>query len=162
MHNCETRLDLVEPAPPKRRRWQFTLRAAMLLVLIVAGWLGREVKLARDQRAAVQAIRAYGGQVIYDYELVNGVPTPGGEPTAPRWLRAWLGDDFFCEVVVVNLCHDADDAPTVESSPTRDAEVVSRLRGLPGLTLLAIRGCPGHRCHHSQHPGDAPPGELAD
>ncbi len=123
-----------------RRRWQITLRSAMLLVLVVAIWLGREIKVARDQGAAVEAIRAYGGHVIYDYELVNGVPTPGREPAAPRWLRARLGDDFFREVVVVNLCHDADDVSTVESSPTRDAEVVSWLRKLPGLTLLAIRG----------------------
>ena len=126
--------------PPKRRRWRFTLRAAMLLVLVVAVWLGREVKLARDQKLAVEAIRAYGGQVVYDHELVNGVPTPGREPAAPRWLRAWLDDEFFRDVVVVNLCHDDNDVSTPESSPTRDAEVVSQLRRLPGLTLLAIRG----------------------
>jgi Leucine Rich repeat len=127
-------------SPPGRRRWRLTLRMAMLLVLIVAGGMGWEVKLARDQKTAAEAIRAYGGEVIYDYEMVNGVPTPGREPAAPRWLRSWLGEDFFREVVVVNLCRDADEVPTSESSPARDAEVASRLRGLPGVTLLAIRG----------------------
>ena len=47
-----------------RRRFQFSLRSLMLLVVVVAipcSWLAVARKAAREQQAAVEAIRKYGG-----------------------------------------------------------------------------------------------------
>ena len=54
-----------------RRPFQFSLRSLLLLVVVVAipcSWLATEMKAAREQHAAVEAIKKLGGLVCYDYE----------------------------------------------------------------------------------------------
>jgi hypothetical protein len=85
-----------------RWRFQFTIRALLVLVVVVAipcSWLAVEMKKAREQREAAQAIWE-AGIVWYDYQFDasrNFVPTP--EPTGAAWLRNLLGDNFFTTVV---------------------------------------------------------------
>ncbi len=83
---------------PKRRRWfQFRLRTLLLAVLGVSLWLSwSTVKANRSKRHedAVDAIRALGGFIRYDWELANDP-----EPTPAFWR---LPDDDE-RVVFVSL-----------------------------------------------------------
>ena len=56
--------------PPKvQRRWlRFSLRAMFLFTAIIAAWLAVQVNKAQKQRAAVEAIEAEGGIVLYDWQ----------------------------------------------------------------------------------------------
>ena len=52
---------------------------------------------AHRQHAAVNAIRAAGGTVVYDYE------NEGSRPPGPAWLRNLIGDDFSCSPIIATL-----------------------------------------------------------
>lgn len=84
--------------PTQRTRWfQFRLGTLLALVSVLGVWLGIHTEATRKQRHAVQALKAVGGTVRYDYEYL-------GKPSRiPEWLRRWLGDDFFSQVYDVDL-----------------------------------------------------------
>ena len=122
----------------KRRSWlQFSVRALLLAVILIAVFLGVQVNRARTQARAVAEVKAYGGFVHYDYEYVNGAYKSGCQPWAPSWLRAAIGDDFFRTAVEVNLICDGVGAAQVLTARTDDA-VMPVLRDLPGLKTLLI------------------------
>ena len=98
------------PDPRPRRRWlRLSLRASMVLVVLVAVPTGRMANTIRTQRQAIAAVRAAGGTIMFDYQgVLNPVgpvsplqPPPRTEPAAPRWLRRWLGDELFQRVQMV-------------------------------------------------------------
>ena len=99
--------DSSAPAPrPRRRRLRVSLRGLMALVLVAGGGLGWQVHRVRTQREAVAAIRAAGGNVGYDFQFTDSewmMRNPAAEPPAPRWLRRWLGDDWFQTTVTVGM-----------------------------------------------------------
>jgi hypothetical protein len=87
-----------------------SVRALMLVVLVVGGGLGWLTHRARVQREAVAAIEAAGGSVIYDWQwdsatswLKLGSPTPG-------WLRRHLGPGFFEHITCVSVPVKGNDA----------------------------------------------------
>ena len=49
-----------------------SVRALLVLILVVGLWLGWVVHKAREQREAVAALQKFGGFVHYDWEFVNG------------------------------------------------------------------------------------------
>jgi hypothetical protein len=102
-----------------------SLRALMLLIVVVAGWLGWICHRARVQREAVAAIERAGGQVWFNWQLKNGVVT-GGEP---GWLRRRLGPGFFEEVKDVQGFSKVGDA------------LMPHVGHLHHLDSLAIAGC---------------------
>jgi hypothetical protein len=124
---------------PRLRWYQFTLRSlfiVMFLACIGMSWVSVKMQRARRQREAVDAIEKVGGAVFYDYEFDSaGVPTPGVEPSSPKWLRSVLGDDFFANVVSVVL----------DSTEVTDAGL-EHLWGLTQLHTLSL---------HSTHVTDA-------
>ena len=80
-----------------RRRFQFSLRSLMLLVVVVAipcSWFATAMKAAREQRTAVEAIEKLGGFVNYDYEYDDTdrfAPEPASMgPARQLALTAWL------------------------------------------------------------------------
>ena len=115
--------------PPRRRHLTISVRSLMLLVLSVAAWLGWITHRARQQRVAVAAITQSHGSVRYDWEFANGTLTPGRGPAAPKWLRRALGDEYFQEVVYVDLLREARPVTW---------EVLGLLRELPHLRLLVF------------------------
>jgi hypothetical protein len=114
-----------------RRRFQFGIRALLLLMVVVAipcGWLAAAREQARKQRDAVAEIEKAGGWVHYDYELNAAAGlAPGATPPGPSWLRRLLGDDVLVDVSDVGLGGDkASDA------------VLQQLEGLTQLRELHL------------------------
>ena len=107
----------VKPKPLSRPWWnyvRFSLRALIVLVLLIGAGLGWLVRSAHVQRDAVAAIRRAGGSVSYDWEWSNGKSIPGGKPWAPRWLTDLIGVDYFAHVTSVWLQPAATDGAIVE------------------------------------------------
>ena len=114
-----------------RRRFQFSIRALLLLMVVVAagcGWLATDIKQARKQQAVVEGIHKARGTCFYDYELdPDGTEAPDAGPSGPDWLRKLLGKDFLASVTKVNL----------STSEAIDAGL-RLLQGLPQLTSLEL------------------------
>ncbi len=94
------------PLVYKRRWYQYSLRSLLLLVTICAilcSWLAVKINQGKRQKAAVEALRAKGFFISYDYEVDrNGIYLPNAVLNVPQWLRSWLGDDCFATVVGVH------------------------------------------------------------
>jgi hypothetical protein len=78
-----------------RRRFQFSIRSLLVLVLAVAipcSWLATKRQQAARQREAYDVLRKFG-HVSYDFPSSSRPAEP-----APAWLRKMLGDDFFVDV----------------------------------------------------------------
>ena len=80
----------------------FILLVALLAPLTGAfHWHAGHVREARQQREAVDRIRALGGRVIYDYMLDENYPVAH----RPRFLSTWIcrlvGEDYFYGVTMV-------------------------------------------------------------
>ena len=93
-----------------RLRIQFSIHALLVLAVAVAlpcSWLAAEMKKARKQKEVVEEINRARGTVAYDWEIVsiklNNFPAPYSQPQEAAWLRNFLGDEFFGEVVGVSL-----------------------------------------------------------
>src|SRR5262245_1503912 len=87
-----------------RRRLRISVRALMVLVLIVGGGLGWVIYRARVQRDAVATIRRAGGDVAYSWQWSGGRPvSPRPRPPWPYWLRRILGPDFLDTVTYVRM-----------------------------------------------------------
>jgi hypothetical protein len=109
----------------KPRRWlRFSLRTLLVLVTLACIWLGMVVNRAEQQRRTVAAFRALGNRVEYDTPYTN----PRGEPSNWRWLRSWLGNDYFDSAYYVGLSHGVDD------------ELLHRVRCLRGVRRLDVMG----------------------
>ncbi len=75
---------------------------AVLVFSIGLAWFGHEIKQAREQREAAEALRKLGAWVFYDYQDLEGNSyPPPGQPPGPQWLRNMIGDDLFIEVVQI-------------------------------------------------------------
>jgi len=115
-----------------RERFQFGIRSLLSLTLAVAlpfSWLAVEIKSAREQREAVDAIEKLTGdsqRLRYDLEFNKDNHTIHSF-RHPAWLCGLMGDDFFEELSSVDL---RDTAVT-------DAWLahVTRLTGLRTLVL---------------------------
>ena len=124
----------------RRPRLRFSLRAMMMLVTVLAVWLGWMAHRANQQKRAVAAIVGAGGSVYYDWEnlLIAGenapyLSTPGlllladSSAPGPDWLRAQVGDDYFQTVEHVAI-----------SAAQLDDSMISELQSLPRLKTIVF------------------------
>lgn len=107
----------------KKLSVRFTLKTAVLVLAVLACWLGWATYRAREQKAAVSAIEAVYGRVIYD-RASDG-------HTAPDWLCNLVGTDYWANVVLVDLDNEAVTDETLTG--------LSRLRSLERLHLSNTR-----------------------
>lgn len=110
-----------------RWRFQFGIRALLLLTVAAAiscSWLVTEMRAARRQREAVEAIKRLGGWVHYDSDLSGN-----RNPQPPAWLRSVLGEDFFATVHNVVL----------EETGITDGDL-ENLKGLNQFGSLLLQG----------------------
>ena len=109
-----------EPSAPGRKRWfRYRLRTlliAITLATIAFAWCRSQMIKARWQRELAAAVEAAGGTVYYDWEnrtspnrlwklnvTLETLPMQQGSPPGPQWLREWIGDEYFQEIVEVDL-----------------------------------------------------------
>jgi hypothetical protein len=94
-------------------RFQFSVLSLLVLMFAVAvpcSWLATEVKRAREEAKAVEAIRSSMGEIQYDWQAdANGAALPNAQPPGPAWLRGLLGADLFASVTAV---HPPERPPT--------------------------------------------------
>jgi hypothetical protein len=125
---------------PQRRWLQFSLRTFLVLLTVFGVWLGLHVRSARKQKESVEAIRRFGGWYYYDfqkYDLKTGKVDLQARPWAPAWLLAYLGEDFFHDVVMVNMVYNDDTGKRLDNNRVTD-EVLPYLEGVPDLTGLFL------------------------
>jgi hypothetical protein len=95
-----------------RRRFQFSVRSLLVLVVVVAvpcSRLAIAMEQAEGQRRAIEEIGKLGGGVWCDYEIdALDNPMQGAEPPAPKWLRNLLGDEFFANATTVSFLRMGD------------------------------------------------------
>ena len=123
-------------APKRKLRWyQYSLGSLMLLTHVVSlgmSWFAARMKAARQQKAAVEGLEKFGGQVLYDYEVDqsgNPLPFPRAKLPGPAWLRKQLGNDFFATVVELYF-----------SPPSVTDAGLEHLKGLSQLQSLTLEG----------------------
>jgi internalin A len=98
----------------RRPRVRLSVRALMIVVLILGSGMGWIVRRAHIQRDAVAAIVQGGGRVWYDWEwpgvryqpdgrMMAGVPRKRGVSPWPKWLEEKLGPDFLGAVKQVQV-----------------------------------------------------------
>jgi hypothetical protein len=130
---------------------RLSLRALIVLVLLLGALVGWVVRSARVQRDAVAAIQRAGGTVDYEWDLKNLQRVPNGAPPWPKWLVRLVGVDYFGNVVAVylpNRCSDQELAhigklPRLEWLQISRGDITDRglenMKGLTGLKVLIIQ-----------------------
>jgi hypothetical protein len=124
------------PVPSKsRRRWlRFSLRTLVVAVTLFCLWLGVTSNRANQQRRAVDALRAAGAEILYDYQVNedggHDLSKPLPPPPGPDWLRNIIGLDYFATAVCVDV-HPQDDITD---------ETFDSLANLPHLRRVSIVG----------------------
>jgi hypothetical protein len=114
------------------------LSIKLLNVLVMGHWLVSQADLGYRQYLAAEAVRDYGGFVYHDSDFVGNERTPGRRPWAPASLRKLVGEDFFQDVVEVNLVYGTDANKKRIQVERTDDEVIPRLLAIPGLKRLYI------------------------
>ncbi len=117
-----------------------SVRALMILVLLLGGVLGWVVHLASVQRDAISAIRLGGGHVRYNWQLKrlpngNVQFNPKGQPKAPKWLLDSLGHDYFGHVEYVEVGQRNTDAVMKQVG---QLDQVRQIRFLAGINLAPV------------------------
>ena len=106
---------------PKRRWLQFSVRAVLLLMVVIAVPLGWTMHKVRQQRDAVVALESVGCEVEYRSD--------DWPPTVSNWLWKMLGDDAVATVISVESTFGG----------VSDAGL-AKLRGLTQLKSLQLSG----------------------
>ena len=139
-----------------RLRFQFSIRSLLLLTVAVAlpcSWLAARMRQAAGQQRVVQEIEAAGGLVVYDFQLdPSGKQNAKAQMPEPAWLRDLLGDDYFHDILALDLRHTGitDDALPrlaglicLKHLDLRNTEVsdagLEHLKGLSRLESLDLR-----------------------
>ena len=116
-----------------RRRLGFSLRTLLIVVTVVCLVLGLKVSQVQRQREAVQALAAERVMILWDYHVAGQT-----EPSGPRWLRRWLGDDFFAHVEMLGFTVFMLGGPV---SDNVDDNLLVHLRSLPRVKHILLDGC---------------------
>jgi hypothetical protein len=129
------------PEAKPRRRFQFSLRTALLLMLfasiLFAGFAWRRNRAER-QRKVVEELRELGANVDYKYwYLFENDPAPSDEFFLPALLRRFLGDDFVYDIRSVNYLKSVYVNPPPASAEDR-RRVIELVKKLPKLDWVSL------------------------
>jgi hypothetical protein len=83
---------------PARRRFRVSIRVLMLVILVLAVWVGWTVNRAKRQEAAIKNILRLRGTVGLSYTYQHDGdfrPFLTDDPPAPKWLLALSGPEYF-------------------------------------------------------------------
>ncbi len=83
---------------------RFSLRSLLVVVTLLAIWIGIQTTKAKRTRIALDRIAALGGNVRFAHQYdASGTFDGSAKPNGPRWLRNLLGGEYFDRVVYINL-----------------------------------------------------------
>jgi len=121
------------------RRFQFSLRTLLIVILIAGISLGIHGSRSMRKRQATATIERLGGSIEYDYKW-KGYGTSRqwydyrAEPPGPVWLRRALGENYFAEPVEIQLFADPKMHP--EQFGDREAAQIAVCSELQWLVLM--------------------------
>ena len=101
---------------PHRRWLRFSLRALLLLLAVVACWLGVQVNQAQKRRAAIAAVNEAGGFCFLEHDS-----------DWKRSLYASIGEEYRTKPLVVGI-----------SGAAIDEGLLVHLRNMPRDSELAL------------------------
>ena len=113
-------------------RLRYSVRGLLIVVTLlcfVMGWFAIRMRHAQEQAAAAKELKAGIVVVGYDYMLDTHGDYTGSDMPPVGFLRRWLGNDFFSNVVRVE--YPAGKLPKCGLTP---------LDNVWGLRLLSLRG----------------------
>jgi len=111
-----------------RPRWQFTLRALLLLTAVIAlvlGWAHRVRRQAQNVQELLSINPNAGVYYSHQFDSEGALDTKA-EPLMPEWLRRWTGAEQTSSVTVVALQYATD----------AELEQVAKLPALERLILV--------------------------
>jgi hypothetical protein len=118
----------MEASPTKTRRWfSFSLRTLFVVMTVVCIWVGFKVNRARNVKNAIAEVERLGGKIVY-LHCMDRPTIPPPEPPGPKWLRNLIGDEFFVEVLQIELHTDQANDETIAliaKLPRMDSLVVT-------------------------------------
>jgi hypothetical protein len=131
------------PKNALRRYLMISLRTLLVLIAVVAVWLGWITNRARRQAEVLNALEANGSTVGFDYQYPSvfrisaSMPLRSAQPPAPAWLRKRVGEEYFRKIVAVDLV-----AGRVIDAvrPPREERVLAMVASLGGLRDLYVAG----------------------
>lgn len=144
-------------APVPRRRFRFpgirfSLRTAIILLLVLTTWLGLWVGRAEKQRRTVKSIRELRGSVSYRF-IWPGSQVLDSDSIGGKWFVRQLGRDLFTNVIAVYLVtpYVTDESmdlamqfPRLEELSIGGGELteqgIKKLSALTGLNTLNLVG----------------------
>jgi hypothetical protein len=122
--------------------WKVSLRGMMIMIALLAIWLGWKVNKASNQRETVAIIKKHVARVAYDWSGPATKGPSGRTPPGPVWLRKWLGDEYFQEIIYVNMAYsdpELSDVLSLEGTPrVINGPGIACLRSLPALDTLML------------------------
>ncbi len=113
---------MTKTKPPRRRFLQFSLRTLLVVMTVLAVWLGTWLDRGRREKAAVEALRQKGYVGIhYDYQVdSNGKRVTNASPPGPGWAHKFLGEHCFTRVVrMSSTYYDLDDEALAHAAQFR-------------------------------------------
>ncbi len=140
---------------PRRRWFAYSVRTLLLLITVVAIWLGVQVDRAHRQRSLLAVIQKANGQPSYDYQFdANWMGVWDPKPPGPEWLRNLIGVEYFSNITGAFYWHATDDdiKPLCGYDSIRSInflldnnshvtdEGLKYLAALPSLEDLAVQG----------------------
>ncbi len=113
-----------------RRLFRFRLLTLLLVMTLLAVWVGTISNQANRQRRAVAVFEKLGLDINYSYQKqTDGSYSQLLEPPGPKWLRRLIGQDYFQKVAWIST-FDAEDKIS--------AEGMTHLAELPYIELLHL------------------------
>jgi Leucine-rich repeat (LRR) protein len=106
----------------KRRWFRFSLRTLLVLMTVLAVWLGMSVKKYRDHRAAITAIKQLNGSFSLN-------------PIEPGWRQRFVSDErYFWDPVAVRF------SPRFPISDHELRSIIQPMLMFENLTYLNLNG----------------------
>src|SRR3954447_13166094 len=103
---CEMAKQPATRSERRRPRLRLSLRALMVLVLLLGCWLGWYANSVRVQREVVAAIKRAGGAVAYEWEWGTEdrhILHWKNRQHLPKWLTDHVGIDYLANVILIDL-----------------------------------------------------------